>query len=81
MSQECSKDLGIKTAYVTPGYCTWALRVLFADLMGILGYTWKETLGLIILSQKTIPGQELPGRTTKISLNKVPQSFLRTIFV
>lgn len=65
MSQECSKDLGIKTAHGTPGYCTWARRVLFADLMGILGCTLKDTLGLIILSQKAIPGKELPGRTIK----------------
>lgn len=66
MSQECSKDLGIKTAYVTPGYCTWALRVLFAD-NGHLRVHVKETLGLIIPSQKTIPGQELPGGQQNLS--------------
>lgn len=49
--------------------------------MGILGYTWKRKLtGLIIPSQKTIPGQELPGRTTKSLWNRYFQVFLRTIF-
>ena len=65
MPQVYSKDLGIKTAHGTPGYHVWAPRVLFADLTGILGYTWKEILGLMISSWKAIAGKELLGRAIK----------------
>lgn len=37
MPQVYSKDLRIKIAHKIPGNQVWAPRVLFADLIGILG--------------------------------------------
>lgn len=37
MPQVYSKDLGIKIAHKIHGNQVWALRALFADLIGILG--------------------------------------------
>lgn len=48
MPQVCSKGLGIETAHGTPGDHVWAPKVLFANFMGILGYTLKGIFGPVI---------------------------------
>lgn len=73
MPQVCSKDLGIKTAHGTPGYHVWAPRILFADLIGILGHTWKESFRTDDFSCKATPGKEFPGRAAKSEWEKKPR--------